>query len=77
MVSSTGIRTHFMDYGDKLSPISGRIVASVRLLLLGYVMRKGNKKCVYKTLIKKPSEKRSVGIPRREWYGNIQIGRGK
>jgi hypothetical protein len=46
---------------------------SRRLILAGHVARIGEKRDVWKGLVRKEEGKRQVGIPIRKWEGNIKI----
>jgi hypothetical protein len=40
----------------------------------GHVARIGEKRNVYKLLVRKPEGKRPLGRPRRRWIDNIKVG---
>jgi len=41
--------------------------------LAGHVARMGEERGVYRVLVGKPEEKRSLGRPRCRWVGNIRM----
>jgi hypothetical protein len=55
------------------SPSIIRIMKSRRMRWAGHVERMGEKRNVYKLLIRKPEGKRPMGRPRRMWMVNIEI----
>jgi hypothetical protein len=63
------------------SPSIIRIIKSRRMRSAGYVARMGEKRKVYRLLVRKPEGKRPLGRPRCRWVENIkmdllEIGRG-
>ena len=44
-----------------------------RMRWVGYVVRTGEKKVLYRVLVGKPDGKRPLGRPRRRWEDNIKI----
>jgi hypothetical protein len=55
------------------SPSIIRIIKSRRLRWAGHVARMGEKRKVYRLLIRKPEGKRPLGRPRRRWIDNIKM----
>jgi hypothetical protein len=45
-----------------------------RIRWAGYVARMGEKRNVYRLLVRKPEGKRPLGRPRRKWIDNIKTG---
>jgi hypothetical protein len=56
-----------------LSPDIIRQVKSRRMRWAGYVARMGEKRKVYKVLVRKPEEKSPLGRPRRRWENGIRM----
>jgi hypothetical protein len=56
------------------SPGIIRIIKSRRMTWAGHVVRMGEKRNVYRLLIRKPEGKRPLGKPRRRWIDNIKMG---
>jgi hypothetical protein len=50
-----------------------RIIKSRRMRWARHVARMGQKRNVYRLLIRKPEGKRPLGRPRRRWIDNIKI----
>jgi len=48
-----------------------RVIKSRRMRWAGHVARMGEGRGVYRVLVRKPEEKRSLGRPRRRWEDNI------
>jgi hypothetical protein len=59
------------------SPSIIRIIKSRRLRLAGHVARMGEKRNVYRLLVRKPKGKRPLGRPRRRWVDNIRLNLGE
>jgi hypothetical protein len=55
------------------SPSIIRIIKSRRMKLVGHVARMGEKRNVYRLLVRKPEGKRPLGRPRRRWIDNIKM----
>jgi len=55
------------------SPNILRVIKSRRMRLGGHVARMGEGRGVYRVLVGKPEEKRSLGRPRRRWEDNIKM----
>jgi hypothetical protein len=55
------------------SPSIIRIIKSRRMRWAGHVARKGEKRNVYRLLVRKPEGKRPLGRPRRRWIDNIKM----
>jgi hypothetical protein len=55
------------------SPSIIRIINSMKMRWAGHVTRMGEKRNVYRLLVGKPEEKRSLGRPRRRWIDNIKM----
>jgi hypothetical protein len=55
------------------SPSIIRIIKSRRMRWAGHVARIGDKRNVYRLLLRKPEEKRLLGRPRRRWADTIRI----
>jgi hypothetical protein len=55
------------------SPSIIRIIKWRRMRWAGHVARMGEKRNVYRLLVRKPEEKRPVGRPRRRWRDNIKM----
>ena len=63
------------------SPSIVRVIKLRRMRLTGHVARMGEKRGVYRVLVRKPEGKRQLGKPRRRWEENIklnlqEVGRG-
>jgi hypothetical protein len=43
------------------------------MILMGQVACIGEKRCVYRVLVRKPEGKRPLGRPRRKWEDNIKM----
>jgi hypothetical protein len=54
-------------------PIIIRIIKSRRMRWAGYVAQMGEKRNVYRLLVRKPEGKRPLGRPRRRWVDNIKM----
>jgi hypothetical protein len=50
-----------------------RIIKSRKLRWAGHVARMGEKRHVYRLLVRKPEGKRPLGRPRRRWLDNIKM----
>jgi hypothetical protein len=50
-----------------------RVIKSRRMRWAGHVVRKGEGRGVYRVLVRKPEEKRSLGRPKRRWEDNIEM----
>ena len=50
-----------------------RVIKSIRLRWAGYVARMGKRRGVYRVLVGKTDEKRTLGRPRRRWEDNIKM----
>jgi hypothetical protein len=55
------------------SPIIIRIIKWRRMRWAGHVARMGEKRNVYRLLVRKPDGKRPLGRPRRSWTYNIKM----
>jgi hypothetical protein len=55
------------------SPSIITIINSRRMRWAGYVARMGEKRNVYRLLVRKPEGKRPPGRPRRRWIDNIKM----
>jgi hypothetical protein len=55
------------------SPSIIRIITSRRMRWAGHVARMGEKRNVYKLLVRKPEGKRPLGRPRCRWIDNIKM----
>jgi hypothetical protein len=55
-------------------PSTLRIIKSRRMRWAGYVARMGEKRNVYRLLVRKPEGKRPVGRRRGMWIDNIKMG---
>jgi hypothetical protein len=55
------------------SPSIIRIINSRRMRLAGNVARMGEKRNVYRLLVRKPEGKRPLGRPRRMWIDDIKM----
>jgi hypothetical protein len=55
------------------SPSIIRVIKSRRMTWAGHVVRMGEKRNVYRLLIRKPEGKRPLGRPRRRWMDNIKM----
>jgi len=49
------------------------VMKSRRMTLPGHVARMGERRGVYRVLVRKPEEKRPLGRPRRRWVDNIKM----
>ena len=49
------------------------VIKSRRMRWAGHVARMGMARGVYRVLVGKPEEKRTLGIPRRRWVDNIRM----
>jgi hypothetical protein len=50
-----------------------RMIKSSRRRLAGHVARMGEKRNVYRILVRKPEGNRPLGRPRRRWVDNIKM----
>ena len=50
-----------------------RVIKSRRMRWAGHVARMGEERVVYRVLVGKLEEKRSLGRPRRRWVDNIRM----
>jgi len=57
------------------SPNIVRMIKSRRMRWAGHVARLGERRGVYKLLVRKPEGKRPLGRPRRRWEDNIKMDR--
>jgi hypothetical protein len=55
------------------SPSIIRIIKSRKMRWAGHVARMGEKRNVYRLLVRKPEGKRPLGRPRRRWIDNIKM----
>jgi hypothetical protein len=55
------------------SPSIIRIIKSRRMRWAGHVARMGEKRNVYRSLVRKPEGKRPLGRPRHRWIDNIKM----
>jgi hypothetical protein len=55
------------------SPSIIRIIKLRRMRWAGHVARMGEKRNVYRLLVRKPEGKRPLGTPRRKWIDNIKM----
>ena len=55
------------------SPNIVRVIKSRRMRWSGHVARMGEERVVYRVLVGKPEEKRSLGRPRRRWVDNVRM----
>jgi hypothetical protein len=55
------------------SPSIIKIIKSRRMRWAGHVARMGEKRNVYRLLVRKSERKRPLGIPRRRWMDNIKM----
>ena len=55
------------------SPNIVRLIKSRRMRWVGHVARMGERKGVYRILMRKPKGKRPLGRPRRRWENNIKM----
>jgi len=53
--------------------ITAVAIKSIRMRWAGHVARVGERRCVYKVLVRRPEGKRPLGRPRRRWEYNIKI----
>jgi len=56
------------------SPSIVRVIKSRRMRWAEHVARMGERRGVYRVLVRKPEGKRPLGRPRRRWEDNIKIG---
>jgi hypothetical protein len=56
------------------SPSIIRIIKSKRMRGAGHVAQMGEKRDVYRLLVRKPEGKRPLGRPRRRWINDIKMG---
>jgi hypothetical protein len=49
------------------------MIKSRRMRCAGHVARKEEKRNAYRTLVRKPEEKKPLGTPRRRWVNNIEM----
>jgi hypothetical protein len=54
-----------------------RIIKSRRMRWVGHVTRMGEKRNMYRLLVRKPEGKRPLRRPRRRWVDNIRMDLGK
>jgi hypothetical protein len=52
------------------SPTIIKMIKPMRMRWAGHVARMGNKRNVYRILVRKPEGKRELGRPRHGWIGN-------
>jgi len=55
------------------SPSIVRVIKSRRMRWAGHVAHIGEKRGVYRVLVRKPEGKRPLGRPRRRWVDNIRM----
>jgi len=55
------------------SPNIVRVIKSRRVRWAGHVARMGDRRSVFRVLVRKPEGKRSLGRPRRRWKDNIKM----
>jgi hypothetical protein len=55
------------------SPIIIRIIKPRRMTWAGHMARMGEKRNVYRLLVRKPEGKRPLGRPRCMWMDNIKV----
>ena len=55
------------------SPSIVRVIKLRRMRLTGHVARMGEKRGVYRVLVRNPKRKRPLGRPRRRWVDNITM----
>jgi hypothetical protein len=55
------------------SPNIVRVIKARRVRWAGHVARMGERRGVYRLLVRKPEEKRPLGRPRRRWEDNIKL----
>ena len=60
-------------YGLYPSPIIVRVIKSRRMIWARHVACMGERSGIYRVLVGKPEEKRSLGRPRRRWEDNIKM----
>jgi hypothetical protein len=51
-----------------------RVIKSRRMRWVEHVARMGEKRNLYRLLVRKPEEKRPLGRPRRKWTDSIKMG---
>jgi len=56
-----------------LSPNIVRVIKSRRMRWAGHVARMGERRVVYRVLVRKPEGKRPLGRPRLKWEDNIKM----
>jgi len=54
------------------SPNIVRVIKSRRMKLAGHVERMGDRRGIYRILVRKPEGKGPLGTPRRRWEGDIK-----
>ena len=65
-------KLHNEDFSDLYcSPNIVRVIKSERMRWTGHVARMGEKRGVYRVLVRKPEGKRPLGRPRRRWEDNV------
>jgi hypothetical protein len=55
------------------SPNIVRVIKSRRMRWAGHMERMGEGRVVYRVLVGRPEDKRSLGRPRRRWEDNIKM----
>jgi len=55
------------------SPNIVRLIKSRRMRWAGHVARMGERRGIYRILMRKPEGKRQLGRPRRRWENNIKM----
>ena len=55
------------------SPNIVRVIKSRRMRWAGHVARMGERRCLYRILVRKPEGRRPLGRPRRRWEDNIKM----
>ena len=55
------------------TPNIARVIKSRRMRWAGHVARMGARRGVYRVLVEKPEENRTLGRPRRRWEDNIKM----
>jgi hypothetical protein len=67
-------KLHNKELRNLYSPPSKiRIIKSRRMRWAGHVARMGEKRNVYRLLVRKPEGRRPLGRPRRRWMDNIKM----
>jgi hypothetical protein len=56
------------------SPNTVRVIKSRSMRWAGHVARMGERRGVYRVLVRRPEGKRPLGRPRRRWEDNIKMG---